>query len=109
MRLQEINNLIESVGVPSAYHHFEEGTGQQPPFICFYYERDNDFLADNSNYSHINVLTVELYTDNKDFTLEATLEGKLTGAGLVWSRTEDYIDSEKMYMVVYTTEVIING
>ena len=107
MTYAEISQMISAVGIPYAYHHFEEGSGQQPPFITFYYQGDNDFIADNINYQAIRPLTIELYTDNKDFTLEQTVENILNQNGLVYSREETYLDSEKMYMVTFMTEIII--
>jgi hypothetical protein len=104
-----ISQMISAVGIPYAYHHFEEGSGQQPPFITFYYQGDNDFVADNINYAAIRPLTIELYTDNKDFALEAAVESVLTANDLAFSRTEVFIDSEQMYMVTYNTEVLINA
>ena len=109
MTYAEISQMISAVGIPYAYHHFEEGSGQQPPFITFYYQGDNDFIADNINYQAIRPLTIELYTDNKDFALEAAVESVLTANDLAFSRTEVFIDSEQMYMVTYYTEVIINA
>lgn len=109
MTYAEISQMISAVGVPYAYHHFEEGSGQQPPFITFYYQGDNDFIADNINYQAIRPLTIELYTDNKDFTLEAAVESVLTANDLTFSRSEIFIDSEQMYMVTYNTEVLINA
>lgn len=109
MTYAEISQMISAVGIPYAYHHFEEGSGQQPPFITFYYQGDNDFIADNINYQAIRPLTIELYTDNKDFALEAAVESVLTANDLAFSRTETFIDSEQMYMVTYYTEVIINA
>lgn len=109
MTYAEISQMISAVGVPYAYHHFEEGSGQQPPFITFYYQGDDDFKADDINYATIRPLTLELYTDNKDFVLEAAVESVLTANGLTFSRSEIFIDSEQMYMVTYYTEVIINA
>ena len=109
MTTQEIASMIESIGLPFAYYQFDEDTGQQPPFICFFYPEDNDVLADNVNYVKVNRLVIELYTDNKDFALEAAVEAALTGAGLVYSRSEEKLDDEKMYEVIYTTEVLINA
>jgi hypothetical protein len=109
MTYAEISTMLSAVGVPFAYHHFEEGSGQQPPFITFYYEGENDLKADNINYQPVRPLTIELYTDNKDFVLEAAVEAVLTANGLAFSRAETYIESERMYMVSYNTEVLING
>ena len=50
---------------------------------------------------------IPVYTDNKDFAIENAVEAALNAAGLVFSRNESYIDTEKMYMVSYETEVII--
>lgn len=108
MTYNQIASIIASVGVPYAYHHFPDGTGQDTPFICFFYPQSDDFAADDTNYQRINQLTVELYTDNKDFALEKQVEDALTGAGLVWTKEEDYIDEERMYLASYLTEVIIN-
>ena len=56
MTYQEINTLIESIGVPSAYYQFTADTVVPPPFICFYFDVDNDLYADNVNYQKITSL-----------------------------------------------------
>lgn len=108
MTYQEVAALLASIGLPTAYDHFEVGNAADPPFICFYFEGSDDLAADNTNFQRIRPLTVELYTDNKDFALEERVEAALNGAGLVYSRSETYIDSERMYEVVYTTNIIIS-
>ena len=107
MTYKEISDMIASIGLPYAYYQFPDGTEQSPPFICFLFDSSNDLAADNTNYQRIRQLVVELYTDNKDFALEDAVEAALNGSGLVYSRSESYIDSERMFMVAYTTEVII--
>ena len=107
MTYKEISDMIASIGLPYAYYQFPDGTEQSPPFICFLFDASNDLAADNTNYQRIRQLVVELYTDNKDFTLESAVEAALNGSGLVYSRLESYIDSERMNMVAFTTEVII--
>lgn len=109
MTYQNVATLIDSIGLPFAYYQFTEDTAQPCPFICFYYPGDNDFIADNANYAAIRELTIELYTDEKDFSTEATVEGVLTAAGLVWTKMESYIDQEKMFMTTYETEVLITN
>ena len=107
MTYKEVSDMISRIGLPYAYYQFPDNTELQPPFICFLFSDDNDFLADNTNYQLIRTLTVELYTDNKDFALEQTVEDALNGSGLVYSRNETYLDTEKMNMVTYTTEIVI--
>ena len=107
MTYQEINTLIESIGVPSAYYQFTADTAVPPPFICFYFDNDPDLHADNVNYQKIAHLIIELYTDEKDFDLESTVESALNTAGISYGRNETHIDSEKLYLVTYSTNLII--
>ena len=107
MTYQEVAALLTSIGLPTAYDHFEVGNAADPPFICFYFTGSNDLAADDTNYQRIRPLAIELYTDNKDFTLENTVEAVLNQHGFVYARDEAYIDTERMNMVTYTIEVII--
>lgn len=107
MTYRQVAEMVSSIGVPYAYYRFPNNTGIAPPFVCFYFDSSNDFAADNTNYQRIRPLSIELYTDNKDFTLEQTVENVLNQNGLVYSREETYLDSEKMYMVTFMTEIII--
>ena len=107
MTYRQVAEMVSSIGVPYAYYQFPNNTGIAPPFVCFYFDSSNDFAADNTNYQRIRQLSLELYTDNKDFTLEQTVENVLNQNGLVYSREETYLDSEKMYMVTFMTEIII--
>lgn len=107
MTYKQVADMVEAIGVPYAYYQFPNNTGIAPPFVCFYFDSSNDFAADDTNYQRIRPLSVELYTDNKDFTLEQTVENVLNQNGLVYSREETYLDSERMYMVTFMTEIII--
>lgn len=109
MTHEEIATMVGSIGLPYAYYQFPEGTGQAPPFVVFFYSQTDDVYADNSNYQRIEQLNIELYTKEKDFDTEATLEGVLKNNGLTYYKYESYIDSEKMFQIAYEMEVIING
>ncbi len=107
MTYKEVAAMVASVGVPYAYYQFPDGTEVAPPFICFWFDRNNDFIADSRNYQKIEHLRVEVYSDNKNYSLEAVTEAALTGAGLVWVKTEGWLDSERMMMVLYECDVLI--
>lgn len=109
MTYEQVSEMIASVGIPYAYYQFDEGTAEPTPFICFYFSDDNSVKADNVNYVKIQTLVIELYTDEKDFNLENRIEGVLDANELPYDHVESYIDSEKMLMQTYTTEVVING
>lgn len=109
MTLQQVNLMVESMGLPYSYYQFPEGTAQAPPFICFFYGPSDDLHADNSNYQGIRQLNIELYTRNKDFALEKTIEDILNLNGLTFYREENFIDTEKIWQIAYEMEVMING
>ena len=107
MTYKEVATMINSIGIPYAYYQFPDGTGQACPFVCFFFSDSNDLAAENTNYQKIRTLNIELYTDNKDFALEETVETVLNSNGLVYDHSESYLDSERMFMVVYTTDILV--
>lgn len=110
MTRKEIAEMLNSIGIPTAYYQFPDKSGQQPPFICFYYPGNIPLQADNTTYCNgMTKLTIELYTDNKDFDLENSLEETLIANDLPFAKTESYIGSEQMFQITYEMEVFING
>lgn len=109
MTEKEVYQMIKSIGLPVAYHHFEEGKAVDPPFLVYLYPETNHFSADGIVYQEINRLDIELYTDKKDLAAERQVEGVLKEHGFFYQKTESYIESEKMYEVLYEMEVIINA
>ena len=109
MTFKEVSAMVAGIGYPSAYYQFPDNTGQQPPFICFYFDGNNDLIADDSNYQKIEHLIIELYTEHKDFEAEAAVESALSSAGMVWDRDETAIESERMYEVIFEMDVVIKG
>lgn len=109
MTYKEISQMIAGAGLPYAYYQFPEDTPQAPPFICFFFSQTDDVFADDTNYQKIVQLNIELYTNVKDFDLEASLEEILQNNNLTYYKEENYIDSEKLYQIAYEMEVMING
>lgn len=103
----DVNSVIASIGIPYAYHHFEENQAPDLPFLVFNYPERNDFIAEDMNYQDITDLDILLYTVNKDFELEARIEQLLKEHKWVFYKSESYIEQEKMYEIRYETEVVI--
>lgn len=101
--------IAEGEPIPVAYYEFEQATAKGPPFICYFEAGSNDFIADNKNYQRIRPMVVELYTDDKDFSLEKKVEDTLIENEIVFTKSEAYIDTERMYQISYNMEVVING
>lgn len=106
---EEINNLMASVGLPYNYYFFPENKVPAPPYMVFYYPNRDDFYADDSNFTHIEQLNVELYTEEKNFESEEAVESVLISNHITFEKQEGYIESENLYEVLYTMEVVING
>ena len=104
MTHNQLMELLEETGLPFAYDHFAEGESPDPPFICFLYPGDNNFSADGRAYFKINQVNVELYTDLKDPGLEAGVEAVFERHGIFYGKTETWIESEKLYEVLYQFE-----
>lgn len=105
MSYEEINLLLEEVGLPFAYHHFSEGESPEPPFLIFLSPGESIFSADNIAYFSTKKLNIELYTDRKSPEVEEMVEKILKRHEIYFSKTEAYIDSEKLYEVLYEMEV----
>ena len=57
-------------------------------------------------YKKINELHIELYTDKKEPDVEERLESVLDGHEIYYDKSEVWIPEEKLYEVLYSTEVI---
>ena len=105
MTYDDITNMLKEAGLPLAYDHFAEGESPEPPFLIFLFPGSDNMFADNGVYFKISQLNMELYTDKKDPELEEKLEDILTAHEIPWEKSEVLIDSEKMYEVLYQTEI----
>ena len=105
MTRADIPEMIRSMGLPFAYDHFAEGESPDPPFLVYLYPGSDNFAADGTVYFKRDKLHVELYTDKKDDDLEDRVESILNRNGLYYNKTETWIPSEKLYEVLYQTEV----
>lgn len=108
MTISEIKTLMTQDGTPAAYLFWPESQVPALPYKVWYLPNTNNFAADDKVYQQISPLNIELYTATKDFEKEQALEAVLDGAGLVWDKTETYLNTEHMFQVLYTTEVLIN-
>lgn len=109
MTYESIKELLDEIGLPYTYHHWDTESVPELPWIVFDYPAQNDFLADDSIYQKITALQIDLYTDRKDLQTEAMVEQVLEQNGIVYTKEETYIASEKMYEITYETELIFNG
>ena len=104
MWMDELINILKETEIPFAYDHFAEGESPQPPFICYLLPGSNNFSADGKVYFKANEVHIELYTDLKDLSVEQKLEAVLDEHGIFYNKSETWIESEKLYEVLYIFE-----
>ena len=103
--MEELLQILNETQIPFAYHHFAEGESPEPPFICYLLPGSNNFSADGKVYYKINEVHIELYTDLKDLAVEQQLEDVLDEHGIFYNKSETWIESEKLYEVLFTFEM----
>ena len=104
MTAQELATGLEATGYPVVYRQWKQA--QNPPYIVYLFVESADLMADNENYLPAGDYHVELYTDDKDPTAEASVENELRALGLPWSKLETWIEAEAMNQVLYTVRII---
>ena len=103
--MEEIIAILAETGIPYAYDHFSEGESPDPPFICYLLPGSDNFAADGRVYFKIDELHIELYTDEKSPETERRLEAVLDAHGIFYNKSEVWIESEKLYEVLYQFEM----
>lgn len=105
MSVENIKEMLNEIGLPYEYDHFSTHNWIEPPFIVWKIPESDNFHADGITYAKIDVLNIELYSDEKDWSNEKKIEDILNKYGITYDKTGEYLDSEKMYEVLYEMEV----
>ena len=103
--MDKLLQILKDTGVPFAYDHFAEGEAVNPPFLCYLLPGSHNFAADGKVYHKVSIVHLELYTDEKNPSLEQTVEAVLDASEVFYDKTEVWIGSEKLYEVLYTFEM----
>lgn len=105
MTIENLVEMLQELKIPFAYDHFAEGESPEPPFICYLIPGSDNFAADGRVYFKLNEVRIEMYTDFKDISLESRLEDVLDGREIFYNKSETWIQSEKLYEVMYSFEM----
>lgn len=103
--MDKLLQMLKDTGVPFAYDHFAEGEAVDPPFLCYLLPGSHNFAADGKVYHKVSIVHLELYTDEKNPSLEQSVEAVLDASEIFYDKTEVWIGSEKLYEVLYTFEM----
>ena len=103
--MDKLLQMMAEIPFPSAYDHFAEGESPNPPFITYLLPGSDNFAADGKVYFRVTEVHIELYTDEKNPEVEAQVEAVLDEHGIFYDKTEVWIESEKLYEVLYSFEM----
>ena len=103
--MDKIINILDEIGIPFAYSHFAEGESPEPPFMCYLLPTSDNFSADGRVYHKLSSVHFEVYTDKKDRALENRVEDVLDKNNIFYNKSEVWINSEKLYEVIYSFEL----
>ncbi len=96
--------ILGQAGIPVARGSFKKA--QPPPYIVYVFSHSNNFTADSKVYLKRDNYQVELYTEKKDIALEEKLEGIFDDYGLVYDKTETFLQSEQLLEIIYEIQMI---
>lgn len=103
--MNKLLEIIKRIGLPNAYHHFAEGESPEPPFLIYLLPASDNFSADGKVYFKANEVHIEIYTDYKSPNIEKKVEAVLDEHGIFYNKSEVFIESEKLYEVLYIFEM----
>ena len=105
MTYSDIISLMDDIGLPYAYDHFAEGHAADPPFAVVLMPSSDNYIADNKVFALVEELNIEVYSDKKDPALEKRVQAVLDDHEIVWEKSEVWIESERLYEVLYSTKI----
>lgn len=103
--MANLNTILKQLNIPYAYHHFAESKSPKLPFVVYLLPNTNHFKADGKIHFKVSVVHLEIYSDKKDITLEQKVESILDKNSIVYEKSEVWIESEKLYEVLYLFEM----
>lgn len=104
MTQAEIYSQLKTSGYDVAYDHFDER--KNPPFVVLKRNNDTNISSDYKVHGKFRNYDIELYTRKKDPVVEKKIEDIIGAIDSGYETSETYIESEKVYQVVYQIMVV---
>jgi len=101
MTLPELKKKLESLDLPIAYRQWAVGQEPELPYLIYYADEDIGFFADDEVYSERYAVTIEVYSQAKDLSLEEKVKKLLNNNELPYTTYESFLESENMYEKAY--------
>lgn len=104
--LTDAVHAVKSTGTPVVAVRWPKGTTQATPYVCWVLDSTRNSYGDDSVRLVIGGYDFELYTDQRDLALERSIEVALDAAGIAWSKSGAYVESEDLVETIYSMDLI---
>lgn len=104
MNQVQVIQLLNTLSVPSFYDHAPVGTVL--PFLTIHSEQPDNFKADNAVFCEKWNFRLDLYSAEKNLTIEKEIKDLLNENGIVWDKTESYLSDENCWEVEFEFQVM---
>lgn len=97
---EEVYSALSATGVPGTWMAWPTGKAPDLPWFVYMQEESGAFHADNSNYSSLPRMRVELYQEAPDPELEGRFEAAI-GELSPFERYDTWSDSENVGVTAF--------
>lgn len=101
--IEKLKILLKESLMPVGYRAFTKAPAL--PYILYFLEDTDPFVADNRVYSVMENYVVELYSKKKSLSKEDAIEALFDREKIIYEKHENYIDTEKMFLITYNIQL----
>ncbi len=98
-----IKRKLDAVGIPYGYRCFKGKDIPAIPYILYFFERERFSGTDARNRVCRTDVVLELYTAEKEFSLEEAIEAQFSAHEI--EKSEDFDDADEVFRITYEFSV----
>lgn len=98
-----IKRKLDAVGIPYGYRRFKGKEIPGIPYILYFFERERFSGTDARNRVCRSDVVIELYTAEKEFSLEEAIETQFSAHEI--EKSEDFDDADEVFRITYEFSV----
>ena len=103
MQQSELYQLLASTGLD--VYFYQTGQPVSPPYVVYLRDGTSSWGSDSKNFIRKDSYIVEFYSEEQDAENQGKIETVLDNAGINYTTSESYLESESMYMVAFNFEI----
>lgn len=101
----ELMDILQSSGIGEVAYDHINGDPETPTYIVYAEDTPVTFWANNKPYFTRYFYWVEVYTDKKDLSVEASLETVFDENGVRWTKgASEWLEDSTQYRTTYRVE-----